>query len=215
VLAAGIARNPQDRRLLKCAAEDALRQDELARAEGLLGRAAEIYPPEWGSLVELSYLYLRNHQFAQAAALRARMRLLAVTDERMLRCYAVLSSFLGDEAQAQAFLGKADELFLRQEAPKHRDTYRKMAQAVLSRKLALFCMQYPMRKLEQLKAMTGELEGAQFVDNEGIFKDAVKGGSYGDYFIDQYGGDFGHLTAKGNELLARHLADQVLKTTGL
>ncbi|MCX5796059.1 MAG: hypothetical protein NTY77_11240 [Elusimicrobia bacterium] len=215
VLAAGVARFPHDLRLLKSASWYALSRGDLAAAQRLLRQAVTGPAPDWESLAMLSYLTLRHDQPVETATLRALLRRLAVTDERMLRCYAILSSSAGDEAQARAFLAKADEIFIQQQNPAIRDNYRNMAQAVLSRKAALFCMQYPMRKVQHLERLVGGLAGVRFVDNEALFKQALKQGRYADYFIDQYGGDFGHLTPKGNALLARHLAERILQATGL
>jgi hypothetical protein len=54
-------------------------------------------------------------------------------------------------------------------------------------------------------------QGIIFVDNEGIFKEALRAGQYRDYFRDNFGGEFGHATAKGNRLLAKNIADVVLR----
>jgi len=50
-----------------------------------------------------------------------------------------------------------------------------------------------------------------FVDNEQVFKEAVKKAGYKEYFKDMFAGDFGHCTQKGNELLAQNIADVILK----
>jgi lysophospholipase L1-like esterase len=69
-----------------------------------------------------------------------------------------------------------------------------------------------MRNLEPLKKIfQGNREGIIFVDNERIFKDALKQGIYWNYFRDTFGGDFGHCTEKGNRLLAENIANVILK----
>jgi hypothetical protein len=50
-----------------------------------------------------------------------------------------------------------------------------------------------------------------FVDNEGIFKEALKKAGYKEYFRDMFAGDFGHCTQKGNALLAENIADVILR----
>ena len=50
-----------------------------------------------------------------------------------------------------------------------------------------------------------------FVNNENSFKEAVKAGNYNDYFTDIFGGDFGHCTTKGNNLLAGNIAKTILR----
>lgn len=50
-----------------------------------------------------------------------------------------------------------------------------------------------------------------FVDNNSIFRRAVKKKGYAEYFTDMFAGDFGHCTRKGNELLARNIAEVILR----
>ena len=69
-----------------------------------------------------------------------------------------------------------------------------------------------MRNIEPLKKiLQGNEEGVIFVDNEKIFRDALKKASYREYFSDTFGGDFGHCTPKGNKLLAENIANVILK----
>ena len=73
------------------------------------------------------------------------------------------------------------------------------------------CVQYPIRCIDSLKAMFESQQGIIFVDNEKIFKDAVKQANYEEYFTDIFAGDFGHCTKKGNRLLAENIADVLQK----
>jgi hypothetical protein len=50
-----------------------------------------------------------------------------------------------------------------------------------------------------------------FVDNEAVFKNAICNAGYNTYFIDMFGGDFGHCTSLGNRLLAENIAGVILK----
>nr|MBU1328568.1 hypothetical protein [Candidatus Omnitrophota bacterium] len=70
-----------------------------------------------------------------------------------------------------------------------------------------------MRNIAPLKKIfKEEMEGSiVFVDNERIFKDAVKDKGYKEYFNDMFDGDFGHCTPKGNKLLAENIASTILK----
>ncbi|MEI7752059.1 MAG: hypothetical protein WCJ71_08225, partial [Candidatus Omnitrophota bacterium] len=61
------------------------------------------------------------------------------------------------------------------------------------------------------KTFLGDTEGIVFADNEKAFKNAIKGSSYREYFRDLFGGDFGHCTEKGNRLLAKNIADTILR----
>ena len=72
-------------------------------------------------------------------------------------------------------------------------------------------MQYPVRSVDSLKKILDSDKSIIFVDNEKVFKDAIKKEKYEDYFIDNFAGDFGHCTAKGNQLLAENVADVLLR----
>ncbi len=72
-------------------------------------------------------------------------------------------------------------------------------------------MQYPVRNVEPLKQIFAQDEGVIFVDNESVFKEALKKVSYKEYFKDMFAGDFGHCTDKGNRLLAENIANTIFK----
>ncbi|MFH0984246.1 MAG: hypothetical protein V1882_01790 [Candidatus Omnitrophota bacterium] len=76
--------------------------------------------------------------------------------------------------------------------------------------IKLVCVQYPRRSLESLRKISGKDEDVVFVDNEAVFQTAVKKEGYPTYFRDMFAGDFGHCTAKGNELLPENIADVIL-----
>lgn len=92
-----------------------------------------------------------------------------------------------------------------------RRNYNKLRSILLGKGIQLVCAQYPVRKAETLKRMFANPEGIIFVDNEGIFKEALKNGRYQDYFVDRFAGDFGHCTRKGNLLLANNIAQVIIK----
>ena len=89
--------------------------------------------------------------------------------------------------------------------------YRRLKEIVTQRRLKLVCVQYPLRQIGSLKKLFDSTEGIIFVDNEKIFKEALKHDKYEDYFVDRFAGDFGHGTPKGNRLLAENVANVILK----
>ena len=92
-----------------------------------------------------------------------------------------------------------------------RRNYNKLRSIVLGKGIQLVCVQYPARKVETIERMFADPEGIVLVDNEGIFKEALKNGRYQDYFVDRFAGDFGHCTRKGNTLLANNIAQVIIK----
>lgn len=91
-----------------------------------------------------------------------------------------------------------------------RKNYTRLREIVLGKKIKLLCIQYPLRSVSGLKDMMGAGMGEIYVDNEGIFRNAVREGGYFEYFKDVFAGDFGHCTEKGHRLLAGNIADTVI-----
>lgn len=203
--------HPEDRRLLKCAYWIHNVTGDEAEAERLLKASVAMPGADWSDLSALSYLQLSRGSRGGAKELQPLLRPAGAVDDRLLRAHAVLSLFRGDEAEARIFFAKADALEAANAAASagERSEYREMAEKILSRKLALFSMQYPARRVAPLKASLAGLDGVRFVDNEAVFKEALKKSPFTDLFLDQYGGDFGHLTPKGVALLVEHLAAEV------
>ena len=63
-----------------------------------------------------------------------------------------------------------------------------------------------------MKKLIVSHEGIIFVDNEEVFRKAVERTSYEEYFRDNFAGDFGHCTEKGNKLLAQNIAQVIIDT---
>lgn len=107
---------------------------------------------------------------------------------------------------------KADMMGLRMFSPIARKNYLRLKDILDERKIKLVCVQYPVRNIMPLKKIFGDKkESIIFVDNERIFRDVLRTGSYRDYFVDRFAVDFGHCTPKGNRLLAENIAHAILK----
>ena len=91
------------------------------------------------------------------------------------------------------------------------DNHLKLKELLDQRHIKYVCVQYPMLKIEPLKKIFGDQTGIIFVENKKTFETAVSHASYHEYFLDMFGGFFGHCTDKGNQLLAQNIADVLLK----
>lgn len=89
--------------------------------------------------------------------------------------------------------------------------YQEVKRILDKKGIKLVCVQYPMLGVGQLKKIFEGQKGVVFVDNEGIFKGAVKKSGYQKYFIDMFGEEFGHCTREGNRILAENIANVILK----
>jgi tetratricopeptide (TPR) repeat protein len=92
-----------------------------------------------------------------------------------------------------------------------RNNYIRLKKILDDRGIKLVCVQYPVRSIELLNTIFEGQKGVTFVDNEMVFKEAIKREGFKEYFTDIFAGDFGHCTPKGNRLLAGNIADVILK----
>jgi tetratricopeptide (TPR) repeat protein len=127
------------------------------------------------------------------------------------RGLALLFEEMGKYDAAGEYLRKADKLESEYNNPLTRYNYQEIKKILDKRGIKLVCVQYPMRSIEPLRRMFETGESITFVDNEKIFKEALKTARRSEYFFDNFGGDFGHCTHKGNMLLAKNIANVILK----
>jgi tetratricopeptide (TPR) repeat protein len=184
---------------------------KLSQAESLFKKAIEINPRDVMAFSDLGRLYRDHGKLSQAEDSYRRAFELDPKNERVLRAMTSLYEEMGKPELAKEYVQKVAELRLGCYSAVTINNYRKLKEILDRKGIKLVCAQYPMRDVEQLKRIFGEGEGVIFVDNERVFKEAVKQSSYKEYFRDMFGGDFGHCTQKGNELLAQNIADVILR----
>jgi hypothetical protein len=130
------------------------------------------------------------------------------SEERYHGRLALIAQARGDDRAVEAHRARARALRQRYDEA-HTATARnyRAARDLLRRHgVTLVAVQYPLRDVESLRGMFDDDTGIVFVDNETPFREALGGASYTDYFTDAFAGDFGHLTRRGNRLLAETIA---------
>ncbi len=132
-------------------------------------------------------------------------------NEGAYRCLALFYKETGRYHDAEKYFRKADKTGLELYFPAIQQNFQELQRILMQKKIKFVCVQYPLRNIEPLKNMFDTADGVIFVDNEKNFKEALKTSNYKEYFIDSFGGDFGHCTKKGNRLLAENIADVILK----
>jgi tetratricopeptide (TPR) repeat protein len=189
-------------------------QGKFPQAEDAYMKAIEFNPTNESTLLELGQLYREEGKFSQAEDLfKKAIRIINFdrAPELLLRAMASFYEEMGKPELAKAYAEKAASLNSENYPPITVNNYRKL-KAILDRKgIKLVCVQYPMRNLKPLTKIFENGKGVIFVDNERVFKEAVRRSSYKEYFRDMMGGDFGHCTSKGNMLLAQNIADVILR----
>lgn len=189
---------------------------EYEKAENTLKKAVEINSPytKW-AYAQLGLCYLKQKKYDKSEEnIRSAI---AITKENDI-LYGILYGALaqcytaqGKYGLAEGYARKAESSRSRYYNPVTEDNYQKLRRIVSSRGIKLICAQYPMHSVEPLKMMFDSTEGVIFVDNDKLFKDAVRNGKYSDYFRDNFGGDFGHCTRRGNRLLAENIAAVIMR----
>jgi hypothetical protein len=94
--------------------------------------------------------------------------------------------------------------------PKTRTNYEVLRDTLRARGIPFVAVQYPVRPVAALQRMLGNDPGVIYVDN-GNFRKRVQADGYETYFHDEFAGDFGHLTRRGNELLAENVARTIVE----
>ena len=185
---------------------------QLVQAEDSFKKAIELKPNSDWAYSELGWFYRSQGKFTQAEDLFKKAIELNPQNDW---AYASLESIYmetGDLELAKQYGQKASELRLSYYVQTVAGNYHKLKDILDKRGITYVCVQYPVRSIEPLKKIFhGDEEVIIFVDNEKIFKDALIQGKYTDYFIDSFGGDFGHCTDKGNRLLVKNIANAILK----
>ncbi len=187
-------------------------QGKHSQAEELLKKAIEMNPQRGRAYVELGQLYRAQGKRSQAEDLLKQAIEMNPQDDLAYGAFSVLYDEIGNPELAEAYAQKANRLRSRYYDLVTVNNYRKLKAILDKRGIRLVCVQYPMRDVEPLKkAFEDNGKGVIIVDNKNVFRDAVKKDGYTVYFVDMFGGDFGHCTAKGNRLLAENITNTILK----
>jgi tetratricopeptide (TPR) repeat protein len=132
-------------------------------------------------------------------------------DKTLVSTYAMYCLERGDLKEAAQYFKQAERLGLRHVNPATYHNYNRLKETLEERDIQLVAVQYPMRSVKVLKKLLCWDPNVIYVDNERVFKDAVKQQGYTTLFVDTFAGDFGHCTEYGNRLLAKNIADTIIR----
>jgi len=184
------------------------RQELLPQAETCFKKALELNPGNYMAYFELGGVYQAQGRFQEAEErFRQALALDIGNKAQLFSALGRIYTQMGRIDSAWECYRKADDIRMNTCDASTASSYRKLKEILDKRNIKLVCVQYPMRNIGPLKKIfQGADNGIIFVDNENVFKDAVKANGYNAYFRDMHGGDFGHCTEKGNQLLAENIA---------
>jgi len=184
------------------------------KAEEMLKKSIELNP--WDprndrAYFELGRCYRDQKEYDKAEAILKKAIEQNPKNDKAYDELAVLYETMGKYETARENHKKADEIRLQNYSSMTRNNYYKLKRILDKRGIKLVCVQYPMRSVEILKKMLEPYKDIVFVDNEKLFKDALRQGNYDECFTDTCYVDFGHCTPKSNRLLAENIANVILK----
>lgn len=179
-------------------------------AEDTLKKAMEKNPENDIPYLELGmWLWIkRDYGYAEELLKKA-----ITVNSRNDLAYGILAYCYNERGQydlATRYFKKANKLRARCYYLNTYYNYQVLAEIIQRRGIKLVCVQYPLRSIEPLKNLFKNAPGIIFVDNDTVFRKALEEADYDEYFRDNFAGDFGHCTVKGNKLLAENIADAIL-----
>lgn len=91
-----------------------------------------------------------------------------------------------------------------------RKNYLQIVSKVLRNGGIFIVMQYPMRRVANLKEMFFHLPGVYYVENRENFREAISKVGYSKVFSDRFAIDFGHTTPLGDRLIVDNIMETLL-----
>jgi len=157
--------------------------------------------------IKLGWYYESVGRYYDAKAVVEKTIEIFPWDEIVLRNYAMVCLQEGKYEIAKRYFDKAESIEFENYKPNIYHRYHKLKDIITQKGIKLVCMQYPVQSITPLNKLFEGHDNIIFVDNEEVFKERIKRDNYEEYFMDRWGGDFGHFTEKGNWLMSRNIAD--------
>lgn len=172
-----------------------------------LNQGLQIDPHSYNLLMARATYYVEENNIIDAIALINKAFTSSDLEPKPLDI-----QFLAELYQSQGKTKEAGEVLglLNKSSEGLTQNYRKIADILKKRGIILIAVQYPMRDVSPLKTILKDTD-AIFVDNEKSFEEQVTKYGPEKYFLDRFGGDFGHLTAHGHRIVAENIANVILK----
>jgi len=146
------------------------------------------------------------------------LSIMAQIDTKDMSCGFIALEYLkdGDYDNAEKYFKTAEDLRLYFPNLNTYRLYKSIVAKAVHSGVKIICMQYPVRSIEPLKKMLKHepyFNKITFLSNEVNFKNILRQKHYEDIFSDRFGGDFGHCTDLGNQLIAENAAQTIIKMT--
>ncbi|OGR89139.1 MAG: hypothetical protein A3A86_05810 [Elusimicrobia bacterium RIFCSPLOWO2_01_FULL_60_11] len=187
------------------------RTGEFGKGEVMIKKALELDPSNDMYYIYLWDMYAEKGRWADIEVLLLKAVKKNPEDELLFGRLATYYRRKGRYREADEYSAKASRLRSDRTDPVTKENYRRLKETVMRRGKSLICVQYPMRRVRDLKAYFDSTAGVVFVDNEGVFRRELEVSRFQEIFDDAFAGDFGHCTKKGNRILAENVARAIMK----
>lgn len=192
-------------------ADFASRMRQRERTRQHLLRAEEALPDDyqWRLLLgDLSFLY-EAYDVAAASfhrALTLRPDLPAGHELVLLGRLSSACEQSGDTAGAAVYRNQRDDLELGRFREFTRFYYQRVVNSIRARGIPVIAMQYPLLSVKSLQKLLDYRDDVTYLENRENFEAALLQASYREIFQDNFAGAFGHLSPRGNMLVAENVA---------
>lgn len=165
---------------------------------------------------QIAHIYLYLKRYNESIAFMKKAIQLNPKNDLFYSALGTIYLSSGNKKLAQYYLDRGERIRLNYYNPVLYNNYRIFVREVISRNIKLVCMQYPNRSIEPLKNMLEPNNSIIFVENKDNFIFALSNfNTFEDLFRDNWAGDFGHCTDKGNKIIAENLAKTIIDALGL
>ncbi|MBN1492826.1 MAG: hypothetical protein JW938_01615 [Candidatus Omnitrophica bacterium] len=168
-------------------------------------RMIEIERDSLSGYLVLAELYLRESNYEEAEDILKKGLHHLPGNDKLWGALGTVELNRNERQLAEEYFLRARKIRERSSNPYTGKNYRLIEEKALKHGIPIVALQYPLRDVDEIKDHFLYPEQVNFVSNEEVFKDAVANGGYVTYFIDIFGGEFGHCTPKGNRLIAQNV----------
>jgi tetratricopeptide (TPR) repeat protein len=196
-------------------------------AEGLYEEAIRLDPSAYQAFRGIAYVYDRNGRLEKAEW--ALMRCLELRPNDPLVTTKLGTVFRRLNRKKEYIAEDFESAGLPLRAAQERDPldatryhYRRLYETLKERGIRYIAMQYPRLDVQVIRDMLEDAADVTFISNQENFEAALESHSYAEIFADSFakhrpppfGGDFGHMTLRGERLIAENLAAVILEVHG-
>jgi len=182
-------------------------------SEKLFLKSIELNPQQADAYNELANIYRAEKEYSKAREYYSKvLGINTENNQAKIELKALERLELGENIQNNQPINVNDFY-----NPVTVNNYEKLLQIANENNINVLMVEYPVRNPVALQTILAEIKNkqdlkikAEVVDNSVVFRKALENNKYEDIFIDRFGGEFGHATDKGNNILATNIFETII-----